>query len=192
MSRASHGQSGTRLYSIWSKMRSRCNRKKDPAFRFYGAKGIKVCEEWENDFLSFKEWAELNGYTDKLTIDRIDSKKGYSPDNCRWLTPSENSAIVKFSRDSEAFRNAIEKGLNNWFTEYSDQAGVSKRVELINKIISELPNLGTGQLELVYTHIEWIKAQAESTKRKREADKTIKTYQEYKNGTEIYGSKENC
>lgn len=191
MSRASHGQSGTRLYSIWSKMRSRCNRKKDPAFRFYGAKGIKVCEEWENDFLSFKEWAELNGYTDKLTIDRIDSKKGYSPDNCRWLTPSENSARVKFSRDSEAFRNAIEKGLNNWFTEYSDQAGVSKRVELINKIISELPNLGTGQLELVYTHIEWIKAQAESNKRKREADKTIKTYQEYKNGTEIYGSKEN-
>ena len=192
MGRASHGQSGTRLYSIWSKMRSRCNRKKDPAFRFYGAKGIKVCEEWENDFLSFKEWAELNGYTDKLTIDRIDSKKGYSPDNCRWLTPSENSARVKFSRDSEAFRNAIEKGLNNWFTEYSDQAGVSKRVELINKIISELPNLGTGQLELVYTHIEWIKAQAESNKRKREADKTIKTYQEYKNGTEIYGSKENC
>lgn len=192
MGRASHGQSGTRLYSIWSKMRSRCNRKKDPAFRFYGAKGIKVCEEWENDFLSFKEWAELNGYTDKLTIDRIDSKKGYSPDNCRWLTPSENSARVKFSRDSEAFRNAIEKGLNNWFTEYSDQAGVSKRVELINKIISELPNLGTGQLELVYTHIEWIKAQAESTKRKREADKTIKTYQEYKNGAEIYGSKENC
>lgn len=192
MGRASHGQSGTRLYSIWSKMRSRCNRKKDPAFRFYGAKGIKVCEEWENDFFSFKEWAELNGYTDKLTIDRIDSKKGYSPDNCRWLTPSENSARVKFSRDSEAFKNAIEKGLNNWFTEYSDQAGVSKRVELINKIISELPNLGTGQLELVYTHIEWIKAQAESNKRKREADKTIKTYQEYKNGTEIYGSKENC
>lgn len=192
MGRASHGQSGTRLYSIWSKMRSRCNRKKDPAFRFYGAKGIKVCEEWENDFLSFKEWAEFNGYTDKLTIDRIDSKKGYSPDNCRWLTPSENSARVKFSRDSEAFRNAIEKGLNNWFTEYSDQAGVSKRVELINKIISELPNLGTGQLELVYTHIEWIKAQAESNKRKREADKTIKTYQEYKNGAEIYGSKENC
>lgn len=192
MGRASHGQSGTRLYSIWSKMRSRCNRKKDPAFRFYGAKGIKVCEEWENDFFSFKEWAELNGYTDKLTIDRIDSKKGYSPDNCRWLTPSENSARVKFSRDSEAFKNAIEKGLNNWFTEYSNQAGVSKRVELINKIISELPNLGTGQLELVYTHIEWIKAQAESNKRKREADKTIKTYQEYKNGTEIYGGKENC
>lgn len=192
MGRASHGQSGTRLYSIWSKMRSRCNRKKDPAFRFYGAKGIKVCEEWENDFFSFKEWAELNGYTDKLTIDRIDSKKGYSPDNCRWLTPSENSARVKFSRDSEAFKNAIEKGLNNWFTEYSNQAGVSKRVELINKIISELPNLGTGQLELVYTHIEWIKAQAESNKRKREADKTVKAYQEYKNGTEIYGGKENC
>nr|DAE34632.1 MAG TPA: restriction endonuclease [Caudoviricetes sp.] len=192
MGKTSHGQSGTRLYSIWSKMRSRCNRKSDPAFRFYGAKGIKVCEEWENDFISFKEWAELNGYTDKLTIDRIDSKKGYSPDNCRWLTPSENSARVKFSRDSEAFKNAIGKGLNNWFTEYSDQAGVSKRVELINKIISELPNLGTGQLELVHTHIEWIKSQAESNKRKREADKTIKTYQEYKNGTEIHGSKENC
>ena len=110
----------------------------------------------------------------------------------KLFCPRKVRIFQRFAGFAEAFRNAIEKGLNNWFTEYSDQAGVSKRVELINKIISELPNLGTGQLELVYTHIEWIKAQAESNKRKREADKTIKTYQEYKNGAEIYGSKENC
>lgn len=49
-------------------------------------KGVNICEEWENDYLSFREWALNNGYDDSLTIDRIDNKKGYQPDNCRWVS----------------------------------------------------------------------------------------------------------
>lgn len=58
--------------------------------KFYTKKGITVCDEWINDFSAFKKWAEENGYSDKLQIDRIDNNKGYSPSNCRFVTPKEN------------------------------------------------------------------------------------------------------
>ena len=81
----------TRLYSIWCGMRQRCNRPTHHAYDLYGGKGVKVCDEW-NDYAVFKEWAMANGYADDLSIDRIDPDKGYEPENCRWITPSENTA----------------------------------------------------------------------------------------------------
>ena len=55
-----------------------------------GARGIHICEEWKSEFTNFYDWAISHGYTESLELDRIDNDKGYSPDNCRWVTHKEN------------------------------------------------------------------------------------------------------
>lgn len=80
----SHHGSETRLYSVWCNMRRRCGSAKSADFHRYGARGIKVCAEW-NDFVTFRAWAEANGYAARLTLDRRDNNCGYEPNNCRWV-----------------------------------------------------------------------------------------------------------
>lgn len=80
-----------RLYITWISMKDRCYNPKEPAFKYYGGKGIKVCSEWLTNYPVFKKWALTSGYQDNLTIDRIDSNGNYCPSNCHWLTKSENA-----------------------------------------------------------------------------------------------------
>lgn len=84
-------QNGGRLHRIYSGMKSRCNNPNATGYQNYGGRGIKVCAEWQSDFWAFHAWAVNNGYADGLTIDRMDNDKGYSPDNCRWVTPAEQN-----------------------------------------------------------------------------------------------------
>ncbi len=84
-----HGWRHTRLYKTWLGIKDRCNNPNAQYYSLYGGRGIKVCEEWSNSFVSFKDWALDNGYKDNLLIDRIDNDKGYSPSNCRWSTAYE-------------------------------------------------------------------------------------------------------
>ena len=89
--RGRHGDSKkgrrTRLYVIYNMMKSRCYYPKNTRYKNYGAKGIRVCQEWlgKNGYESFKKWAIENGYNDGLSIDRIDNEKDYEPSNCRWV-----------------------------------------------------------------------------------------------------------
>lgn len=102
--------SGTRIYKTWYNMKARCYNEHDSKYKFYGGKGIKVCDEWKNDFNAFYTWAMANGYTDELTIDRIDSTKDYCPKNCRWITMEENRAL---SQGKNLDEYLYLQGLNN-------------------------------------------------------------------------------
>lgn len=85
----SHKQSGSRLYYIWSGMKSRCYNPHNLSYANYGGRGITVCPEWKDSFSAFYNWALSSGYSESLTIDRIDNSAGYSPDNCHWATAEE-------------------------------------------------------------------------------------------------------
>jgi hypothetical protein len=110
------------IYSTWTDMKTRCNNPNSKSYKTYGEKGIKLCEKWEQDFLEFYDWAVSNGWENGLTIDRIDVNKGYSPDNCQWITKSENSKKRHIEHDSKG-ENANSSKLTN------------KEVEIIKLIL---------------------------------------------------------
>ena len=81
-----HGMATTRLYQCWADMKQRCNNPHNQFYARYGGRGITYCESWE-DFEPFMQWALSNGYSDLLTLDRINNDGNYEPNNCRWTTP---------------------------------------------------------------------------------------------------------
>ena len=86
---ATHGLWNTHVYRVWSNIISRCNSPISAAYKNYGGRGITVCSEWQ-DVTVFAKWAQDSGYSEGLEIDRADNNIGYSPENCRWVTRSQN------------------------------------------------------------------------------------------------------
>lgn len=84
-----HGKTNTRLYKIWDGMRQRCSNLNNKDFKRYGSRGITVCDEWDESFECFYDWAMSNGYEDNLTIDRKNVNGNYEPYNCRWFTAKQ-------------------------------------------------------------------------------------------------------
>ena len=111
-----HNLSRDRLYKIYQAMLQRCYNVKHPRYNDWGGRGIRVCEEWRTEFSTFVYWATANGYSQELTIDRIDVNKNYEPDNCRWTTRAIQSQNTRelTSRNKSGYRGVfhdINKGV---------------------------------------------------------------------------------
>lgn len=86
-----HGMSGSRLHRIWKAMHTRCYNPNSYAYKYYGGRGIQICDEWKDDFQDFYRWSMSHGYAENLTIDRINTNGNYEPNNCRWTTIAEQN-----------------------------------------------------------------------------------------------------
>lgn len=107
-----HDMSNTLLYKKWAGMKSRCFTPSLPSYKNYGGRGISVCDEWKNSFEAFRDWALSNGYSDNLTIERIDPNGDYCPENCTWITLSEQA---RNRRSNYSFEyNGETRNLADW------------------------------------------------------------------------------
>lgn len=109
-----HGMYKTRLYNVWRQMVYRCNTKTGKSYKDYGGRGIKVCEEWQNDFMSFHDWAYSNGYNEnakkgECTIDRINVNGNYEPSNCRWV-----NSVIQARNKRHKGGISFNKRINKW------------------------------------------------------------------------------
>lgn len=110
-----HDKSYTRIYRIYIGMKARCYNSNSVPYPYYGAKGIKVCDEWldrETGFMNFYEWSMKHGYQKDLSIDRIDPEKDYSPDNCRWADRYTQNVHLRKKLSNSGYRG-ISKHQNH-------------------------------------------------------------------------------
>lgn len=103
-----------RLYYVWKAMKRRCDNPSDPSFMYYGAKGIRYSDKW-SDFKSFEKWAFENGYAPGLSIERINSRLDYVPENCKWATKKEQMGNTSHNVKVTAFGET--KNLIDWFND---------------------------------------------------------------------------
>lgn len=126
-----HGLHQTRLYRIWAHMKERCYSSTCIDYKNYGGRGITICKEWLSDFKIFYKWAYDNGYTDNLTIDRINNNKGYCPTNCRWV---DKTIQANNTRQNHyiTYKNKTQS-LADWAREYNiNQGTLYSRIGVLN------------------------------------------------------------
>ena len=116
---STHKESRSRLYRVWIGMKGRCNNCKNKAYSYYGGRGIKVCQNWDESYALFRDWALANGYQENLTIDRIDVNGNYCPENCRWV-----SMKVQMN-NTRANRRITLNGETKTMAEWSESTGLS-------------------------------------------------------------------
>lgn len=112
-----HGKSDTRLYIIYHSMIRRCYDKNHKFYDNYGKRGIIICEEWRNDFMSFYNWSIANGYSESLSIDRIKNSGNYEPNNCRWVkkTVQQQNTRRLNAANTSGYRGVSYNKRNNRF-----------------------------------------------------------------------------
>jgi hypothetical protein len=155
-----HGLVGTRLYNTWTNMKDRILNPKNKHYNDYGGRGITICDEWKNDAKAFYNWAMSNGYSEELTIDRIDNDGNYEPSNCRWTTQNiqaRNQRIrknnksgykgVSFEKKANKYKSYIcvnKKGVNLGYFLTKEEGAIAYNNYIIENnlegfILNEIP-----------------------------------------------------
>lgn len=117
---STHMESKSRLYRIWRHIKSRCLNPNVCHYRYYGGRGISICQEWLNSYEEFAKWALSNGYSEGLSIDRIDVNGNYEPSNCRWTN-------AKVQANNKTNNRLIEyNGESHSLSEWSNILGISR------------------------------------------------------------------
>ena len=141
-----HGLTSHKLYGVWNTMNQRCSNPNNTKYHNYGHRGITVCDDWK-DFRTFYNWALSNGYSEGLTIDRIDVNGNYEPNNCRWVT-------MKIQGSNTTKNHRIEfNGENHTITEWSEITGIQRKTLehrlnkgwSIERTLTEKPFVGKNQ-----------------------------------------------
>ena len=113
-----HGESKSRLYSVWQNIKGRCHRPEHKFYQYYGARGIEVSQEWRESFEQFI--FDMGERPDGMTLERIDNNRGYSKENCRWATRKEQS------NNTRANRRIEHDGMSLTITEWAIKLGIHR------------------------------------------------------------------
>lgn len=131
--------SKTSLYNSWQGMKQRCLNKSHPKYNRYGGRGICVCDDWM-DIRGFSEWAKKSGWKEGLTIDRIDNDGNYCPENCRWISISENSRKKKTTKIDMIMAQEIRSRINeNWDALAKEYGCTNGNIWFIMKNFTHVP-----------------------------------------------------
>lgn len=125
-----HGESDTRLYRIWSGIKRRCHCKTARGYANYGARGIQMCNEWRESYVTFRDWAMAKGYQAHLEIDRQNTLLGYTPENCRWATGVQQAQNARKRRNAKTseFKGVHWRPQSNQWIAQIQVAGVKIRI----------------------------------------------------------------
>lgn len=132
-------------------MKERCNNKNSNKYKSYGGRGIKVCDEWQHDFMKFYDWAISSGYKKGLTIERINVNGNYCPKNCTWITPQEqcynkqNTIKVFYKNNEIKLKEFCDKNNLNYYCIYQR---IFKLKWSIDDAINKKIKLGNNQYKL--------------------------------------------
>lgn len=136
-----HDGSHTHIYMVWDGIKKRCYNQNEPAYKNYGARGIKMCNKWLNSFPAFREWSFSHGYKDGLSIDRIDVNGDYCPENCRWVDAKtqcnnkRNNRLITFNGEKRTMSEWSDiTGISDDVIRYRINAGWSTERALTEKV----------------------------------------------------------
>lgn len=141
-SNTTHGLSDTRIFHIFNGMKERCYNPNNKNYQHYGQRGIKICDGWLNDFVSFYNWSIKNGYRDNYSIDRINTNGNYEPGNCRW-------ANFKTQQNNRTNNHPITlSGRTQTMTQWADETGIDARL-----IHARIVRLGWSEQKAITTPV---------------------------------------